>query len=55
MEEIFDLLLRRLGRRDLAEVQPELLATKSDVRGGAYRHPVKPIPPPYAMLACKPG
>jgi hypothetical protein len=59
MEDIFDLLLGRLGRWDPAEVPPELLAyeERRTGRSWAYRHPTtaKPIPPPYAMLASNPG
>jgi hypothetical protein len=58
MEEVFDLLLGRLGRWDLADVPPELLAYEERRTGRpwAYRHPTsgKPIPPPYAMLAVNP-
>ena len=58
MEEVFDLLLGRLGRWDLAEVPSELLEyeERRTGRSWAYRHPAsgKPIPPPYAMLPVNP-
>ncbi len=59
MEEIFDLLLARLGRWDIATVPAELLERHARETNGApwpYLHPEssKPVPPPYAMLAVNP-
>lgn len=58
MEEIFDLLLGRLGRWDLAEVPQPLIDEHVALTGRPwpYLHPEKktPVPPPYPMLACNP-
>jgi hypothetical protein len=58
MEEIFDLLLGRLGRWDMAQVPAAKVAawTKRTGRPWPYLHPEsgKPVPPPYPMLACNP-
>ncbi len=57
MEEIFDLMLGRLGRWDIAEVPAYLLAQETRAgRPWPYLHPEsgKPVPPPYAMLDCNP-
>lgn len=58
MEEIFDLLLGRLSRWDQAVVPQALIDahTAKTGRGWDYLAPVsgKPVPPPYAMLACNP-
>ncbi len=58
MEEIFDMLLGRLGRWDVTEV-PQWVIDQECARTGkdwAFRHPVsgKAMPPAYAMLACNP-
>ncbi len=58
MEEIFDLLLGRLSRWDQAEV-PQWMLEQHQAQTGRpwdYLAPVtgKPMPPPYAMLACNP-
>lgn len=57
MEEVFDVLLARLARWDVAEV-PEWMLEQERQAGRAwrYRNPEteKPMPPPYAMLACNP-
>lgn len=54
METIFDMLLGRLSRWDVAEVPQRVL----DAHGGPwpFENPrtKKPMPPPYAMLACNP-
>lgn len=57
MEELFDMLLGRLSRWDLAEVPQWLLDQEiSAGRPWKYLHPEsgKPVPPPYAMLAVNP-
>lgn len=58
MEEVFDILLGRLMRWDKAEVPDDILAAEEARTGQpwAYRHPEtgRPVPPPYAMLACNP-
>ncbi len=57
MEEIFDLLLGRLGRWDIAEVpQTQLDAQAALGKPWPYLHPESgnPVPPPYAMVACNP-
>ena len=58
MESVFDILLARLSRWDVAQV-PQAIMDAEEARTGrpwAYRHPDtgKPMPPPYAMLACNP-
>lgn len=58
MEEIFDLLLGRLSRWDIAEV-PQWMVDREEAQTGKpwpFRHPEsdKPVPPPYAILACNP-
>lgn len=57
MEELFDLLLGRLGRWDVAEVPQRLIdAEQAQGRKWAFIHPEKgtPVPPPYPMIACNP-
>src|SRR6202521_1774379 len=58
MEEIFDLLLGRLGRWDIAEVPAWLRDAweEEQERPWLWRHAEsgKPVPPAYAMLACNP-
>ena len=57
MEEIFDMLLARLGRWDVAEVPQRMIdAERAEGRAWPYLHPEsgKPVPPPYPMLACNP-
>lgn len=58
MEEIFDLLLGRLGRWDIAEVPQWMQDQYREEHGREwpYRHPEKgtPVPPPYPMLTCNP-
>ncbi len=57
-EELFDLLMGRLGRWDVAEVPAEEIQDHIDAYGTPwpYVHPQsgKPVPPPYPMLACNP-
>lgn len=57
-EELFDMLMARLGRWDVCEVPLDLqLAFERDSgKPWPYRHPEsgKPVPPPYAMLTCNP-
>lgn len=57
-EELFDLLLGRLGRWDVAEVPPEEIEAHERAYNEPwpYVHPEsgKPVPPPYPMLACNP-
>lgn len=58
MEEIFDMLLGRLGRWDIAEVPERRLEAYRQQYGKEwpYRHPEtdRPVPPPYAMIDCNP-
>lgn len=57
MEELFDMLLGRLGRWDQTEVPAWLLEREAAAgRPWQYTHPTtkEPGPPPYAMLACNP-
>lgn len=57
MEEVFDILLGRLMRWDVAEVPAAMIeAERAAGREWAYRNPQtgKAVPPPYAMLACNP-
>lgn len=56
MEEIFDLMLGRLGRWDVTEVPQWLIdAEHAAGREWKYFYPDgRPMPPPYAMLACNP-
>src|ERR1700681_870020 len=58
MEEIFDLLLGRLGRWDVAEVPAWLIDEWHDEEGTpwpwVHAESGKPVPPAYAMLACNP-
>lgn len=58
MEEIFDMLLGRLGRWDIAEVpQWRIDAEEADTgKPWPFVHPEtgKAVPPPYPMLACNP-
>lgn len=57
-EEIFDMLLGRLGRWDVAEVPQWRIDDEERETGKPwpYRHPEtdKAVPPPYPMLACNP-
>lgn len=57
MEEIFDMLLGRMGRWDVAEV-PQWLVDREKAAGREwpFRHAEtgKPVPPSYAMIACNP-
>lgn len=57
-EELFDLLLGRLGRWDLAEVPADEIADHEREHGEPwpYVHPEtgKAVPPPYPMLAVNP-
>ena len=57
-EEIFDLLLARLGRWDQATVPEAVIAQHVAATGTPWPwvHPTtgRPIPPTYAMLACNP-
>jgi hypothetical protein len=58
MEDIFDLLMGRLGRWDVAEVPPAILAYEEQRTGRPWayrsRETNKPLPPPLAMLAVNP-
>lgn len=57
MEEVFDILRGRLLRWDVAEVPPWLVAEEAAAgRDWPWKNPAtgKPLPPPYAMLACNP-
>jgi len=58
MEELFDLLLGRLGRWDIAEVPDAIVEeyTATFDKPWPYVHPEsgKAVPPSYAMLACNP-
>ena len=57
MEEIFDLLLGRLGRWDIATVpQAYIDAKHAEGQEWEFIHPDsgRAVPPPYAMLACNP-
>lgn len=58
MEELFDMLMGRLGRWDIAEVpQPRIDAYEAEFeRPWPFRHPEKgtPVPPPYPLLCCNP-
>jgi hypothetical protein len=57
MEEVFDILLGRLSRWDVAQV-PQWLLNQEQAAGRewAYINPRtgRPAPPPYAMIACNP-
>ncbi len=58
MEELFDMLLGRLSRWDVAEV-PDWRVTAYTEQFGRpwpFLHPEtnNPVPPPYAILACNP-
>ena len=58
MEEIFDLLIGRLARWDIAEVPAWMLEQWTAETGAPWPwvHPEsgQPVPPSYAMLACNP-
>ena len=58
MEEIFDMLLGRLSRWDVAEVPQEELDAWEAKSGTPwpFTHPEngRPVPPPYPMMACNP-
>ena len=58
MEELFDMLLARLGRWDQTVVPPPVIAEYEAREGHAwpYGDPVtgRAQPPPYAMIACNP-
>lgn len=58
MEELYDMLLGRLGRWDIAEVPDAKVAAYTAETGEPwpFLHPEtgNPVPPPYAMLACNP-
>jgi hypothetical protein len=58
MEELFDLLMGRLGRWDVADVPPELLARyeRDHRQPWPYVHAEKgtPIPPSYPIICCNP-
>jgi hypothetical protein len=57
MEEVFDVLLARLNRWDVADVPQWMLDYEaSQGREWRYKNPEtgKPMPPPYAMLAANP-
>jgi hypothetical protein len=58
MEELFDMLLGRLGRWDIVEV-PQYLIEREEAETGKpwpFRHPEtdRPVSPPYPMLCCNP-
>lgn len=56
-EEIFDLLIGRLGRWDKAEVPMEVMERHQRRHGTRWPHwsaEGKPIPPSYAMMTCNP-
>lgn len=57
-EELFDMLLGRLGRWDVAEVSVDEIAAyeREHGRPWPYVHPEsgKPVPPVYPMLTCNP-
>lgn len=58
MEELFDMLMGRLGRWDIAEVPARLIDAyeKDTHEAWPFRHPEtdRPVPPPYPMLAVNP-
>jgi hypothetical protein len=57
LEEVFDVLMARIGRWDVAEVPDWMIAQeKAAGRSWAFVNPTtgKPQPPPYAMLAVNP-
>lgn len=57
MEEIFDLMLGRLGRWELAEV-PDWLLEQETAAGRPWGYYSKvtnrPVPPPYPIIVCNP-
>jgi hypothetical protein len=55
-EEIFDMMLARLGRWDQSEVPDDLLAKEGGIEKWAWVSPVngKALVPTYPMLACNP-
>lgn len=56
-EEIFDMLLTRLGRWDQAEVPEWVIRRHGGMENWPWFNPVTqdPIPPTYMMLTCNPG
>jgi hypothetical protein len=54
-EELFDLLMGRLGRWDKAEVPQRMIDAAGGLDKWAWKNQTgKPIPPIYALLACNP-